>query len=100
VEVGAIDVAVEDVDSDSEEDEVRAPRATSRDEQRAPDWQFGAVLPQPESELEWQTRLMDRRLQVRYSDGESWRIETSGISGGRSLTGPLRDARRFPSTRW
>jgi hypothetical protein len=28
------------------------------------------------------------------------RIVTSGISGGRSLTGPLRDARRFPSTRW
>jgi hypothetical protein len=23
-----------------------------------------------------------------------------GISGGRSLTGPSRDARRFPSTRW
>ena len=28
------------------------------------------------------------------------RIVTVGISGGRSLTGPLRDARRFPSTRW
>ena len=28
------------------------------------------------------------------------RIVTLGISGGRSLTGPLRDARRFPSTRW
>jgi hypothetical protein len=27
------------------------------------------------------------------------RIETLGISGGRSLTRPLRDARRFPSTR-
>jgi hypothetical protein len=27
------------------------------------------------------------------------RIVTVGISGGRSLTGPLRDARRFPSTR-
>jgi hypothetical protein len=25
---------------------------------------------------------------------------TVGISGGRSLTRPLRDARRFPSTRW
>jgi hypothetical protein len=28
---------------------------------------------------------------------ESWR---EGFSGGRSLTRPLRDARRFPSTRW
>jgi hypothetical protein len=28
------------------------------------------------------------------------RIVTLGISGGRSLTTPLRDARRFPSTRW
>ena len=28
------------------------------------------------------------------------RISTVGISGGRSLTWPLRDARRFPSTRW
>jgi hypothetical protein len=28
------------------------------------------------------------------------RIVTLGVSGGRSLTGPLRDARRFPSTRW
>jgi hypothetical protein len=28
------------------------------------------------------------------------RIVTVGISGGRSLTRPLRDARRFPSTRW
>jgi hypothetical protein len=28
------------------------------------------------------------------------RIVTLGISGGRSLTRPLRDARRFPSTRW
>jgi hypothetical protein len=27
------------------------------------------------------------------------RIVALGISGGRSLTGPLRDARRFPSTR-
>jgi hypothetical protein len=27
------------------------------------------------------------------------RIVTIGISGGGSLTGPLRDARRFPSTR-
>jgi hypothetical protein len=27
------------------------------------------------------------------------RIETSGISGGRSLTRPFRDARRYPSTR-
>jgi hypothetical protein len=28
------------------------------------------------------------------------RIVTLGISGGRSLTRPFRDARRFPSTRW
>jgi hypothetical protein len=28
------------------------------------------------------------------------RIGTLGIAGGRSLTGPLRGARRFPSTRW
>jgi hypothetical protein len=28
------------------------------------------------------------------------RIVTLGISGGRSLTGPLRDARRFSSTPW
>jgi hypothetical protein len=28
------------------------------------------------------------------------RIVTVGVSGGGSLTGPLRDARRFPSTRW
>jgi hypothetical protein len=28
------------------------------------------------------------------------RIVTVGMSGGRSLTRPLRDARRFPSTRW
>jgi hypothetical protein len=28
------------------------------------------------------------------------RIVPEGISGGRSLTGPLRDARRFPSPRW
>jgi hypothetical protein len=28
------------------------------------------------------------------------RIVTVGISGGRSLTGPLGDARRFPYTRW
>jgi hypothetical protein len=28
------------------------------------------------------------------------RIVTIGILGGGSLTGPLRDARRFPSTRW
>jgi hypothetical protein len=34
-----------------------------------------------------------------YSD-EKLRIVTGGISGGGSLTGPLRDARRFPSTRW
>jgi hypothetical protein len=31
---------------------------------------------------------------------ESQRIATLGISGGGSLTRPLRDARRFPSTRW
>jgi hypothetical protein len=31
---------------------------------------------------------------------KSLRIVTRGISGGRALTGPLRDARRFPSTRW
>jgi hypothetical protein len=31
---------------------------------------------------------------------EKLRIMTEGISGGRSLTGPLRDARRFPSARW
>jgi hypothetical protein len=28
------------------------------------------------------------------------RIVTVGVSGGKSLTGPLRDARRFLSTRW
>jgi hypothetical protein len=28
------------------------------------------------------------------------RIVTVRVSGGRSLTGPLRDARQFPSTRW
>ena len=28
------------------------------------------------------------------------RIVTLGVSGGRSLTRPLRDARRFPATRW
>jgi hypothetical protein len=33
-----------------------------------------------------------------YSD-ENLRIVTIEISGGRSLTGPFRDARRFPSTR-
>jgi hypothetical protein len=34
-----------------------------------------------------------------YSDAKVAN-RTIGISGGRSLTGPLRDARRFPSTRW
>jgi hypothetical protein len=34
-----------------------------------------------------------------YSDGKQLRIVTLGISGGRSLTRPFRDARRFPSTR-
>jgi hypothetical protein len=35
---------------------------------------------------------------TRYSDAKQRRIVTFGISGGRSLTGPLRDAHRFPST--
>jgi hypothetical protein len=30
---------------------------------------------------------------------EKWRIVTGGVPGGRSLTGPFRDARRFTSTR-
>jgi hypothetical protein len=34
------------------------------------------------------------------ADGKKLRIVTLRISGGRSLTGPIRDARRFPSTRW
>jgi hypothetical protein len=41
------------------------------------------------------------RLWSSFLGGQFWkRIVTLGISGGRSLTGPLRDARRFPSTRW
>jgi hypothetical protein len=36
---------------------------------------------------------------VSFCDGEKLRIGTLGISGGRSLTRPFRDARRFPSTR-
>jgi hypothetical protein len=35
-----------------------------------------------------------------HSDGKRLRIVTAGLSGGRSLTLPLRDASRFPSTRW
>jgi hypothetical protein len=35
-----------------------------------------------------------------YTAIQKLRIVTLGISGGRSLTGPLRDARRFPSPRW
>jgi hypothetical protein len=34
-----------------------------------------------------------------YSDANVANIVTLGVSGGRSLTRPLRDARRFPSTR-
>jgi hypothetical protein len=34
-----------------------------------------------------------------YSD-QKLRIVTLGISGGGSLTGPFRDTRRSPSTRW
>jgi hypothetical protein len=37
---------------------------------------------------------------ARVQRWKSWRTVTLGISGGRSLSGPLRDARRFPSTRW
>jgi hypothetical protein len=35
-----------------------------------------------------------------YSPIKKLRIVTLGIPGGRWLTRPLRDARRFPSTRW
>jgi hypothetical protein len=35
-----------------------------------------------------------------HSDGKALRIVALGVSGGGSLTGPFRDARRFPSTRW
>jgi hypothetical protein len=35
----------------------------------------------------------------RWTAMQTLRIVTSGISGGRSLTRPFRDARRFPSTR-
>jgi hypothetical protein len=38
--------------------------------------------------------------QVPRTATKKLRIATLGISGGRSLTGPFRDARRFPSTRW
>jgi hypothetical protein len=46
--------------------------------------------------LQVRTRMREKP----YSDGKELRIVTFGISGGRSLTGPFRDARRFPSTRW
>jgi hypothetical protein len=39
-------------------------------------------------------------LLLRCTATQKLRIVTVGISGGRSLTGPLRDACRFPSTRW
>jgi hypothetical protein len=35
-----------------------------------------------------------------FTPMQKLRIVTLGISGARSLTGPLRDDRRFPSTRW
>jgi hypothetical protein len=35
-----------------------------------------------------------------YTAMQKLQIVTLGISGGRSLTGPFRDARRLPSTRW
>jgi hypothetical protein len=37
---------------------------------------------------------------VRPTAMQKLRIVTWGFSGGRSLTRPFRDARRFPSTRW
>jgi hypothetical protein len=47
-------------------------------------------------------RLPRRARVARAGDAATnkLRIVTLGISGGRSLTGPFRDARRFPSTRW
>jgi hypothetical protein len=44
---------------------------------------------------------MGKELPARVLDSavKKLRIVTLGISGGRWLTGPLRDARRFPSTR-
>jgi hypothetical protein len=45
-------------------------------------------------------RYVDRtHVVVRRTAVQRLRIGTLGISGGRWLTGPLRDARRFPSTR-
>jgi hypothetical protein len=36
----------------------------------------------------------------RFTATNKLRIVTLGISGGGSLTRPLRDTRRFPSARW
>ena len=49
-----------------------------------------AVLEEPEH-LNW-------CVGPRHTAMQKLRIVTIGISGGRSLTGPFRDARRFPST--
>jgi hypothetical protein len=46
--------------------------------------------------LHWAATL--GHLQVTYLDANKLRIGALGISGGRSLTRPFRDARRFAST--
>jgi hypothetical protein len=49
----------------------------------------------------WRQRAHTRvRVDRSRTAMEKSRIVAVGISGGGSLTGPLRDARRFPSTRW
>jgi hypothetical protein len=42
----------------------------------------------------------DRQVSTHTATERKLRIVTLGISCGRLLTGPFRDARRFPSTRW
>jgi hypothetical protein len=45
-------------------------------------------------------KLSTRRSNPCHTAMQKLRIVTLRFRVGRSLTGPLRDARRFPSTRW
>jgi hypothetical protein len=49
---------------------------------------------------DWAVRKAAAQVRSALQRMQKWRIVTLGASGGRSLTGPLRDDRRFPSTRW
>jgi hypothetical protein len=83
-----------------EKGEVKGPRLNIPGYTRGPLWQNDGPKYGLPPYLKLQKVSLNFTASISFSaNGKQLRIVTLRISGGRSLTGPFRDARRFPSTR-